>query len=180
MEIVIQVADLDRALAQIDARLSDLTPFMREVKGILLDAVEQNFEEEGRPRWVALSPRTIAQREREGSWPGSILQRSGRLATSVVGESGRDFATVGSNLEYAAIHQFGGEVQQFAQTRFVNFKIGKDGRSRFARAKDANFAQAVTYGGRRFTVPARPFLAIADREEEKMVLALGDYLVGDL
>jgi phage virion morphogenesis protein len=180
IEIQITVADLDSALDEIEARLGDLTPFMREVKGIMLDAVEQNFEEQGRPEWAGLTPSTIRQREREGKWPGKILQRSGRLASSIVGESGKDFATVGTNLEYAAIHQFGGEVQQFAQTRFVNFKVDSRGRSRFAPRGEANFAQAVTYGPRTFTIPARPFLALTADDENEILFALGEYLTQGL
>jgi phage virion morphogenesis protein len=90
-------------------RLGDLSEPMRAIAGILLDATEQNFADGGRPAWLPLAPATIAQRTKDGTWPGQILQRTGRLAASVTIDSGADFAVVGSNVVYAAIQQLGGE-----------------------------------------------------------------------
>lgn len=180
IEIRVEVADIDAALAEIERRLEDTTPIMRKVSGVMLDAVEQNFEEEGRPRWVGLARSTIRDRQRKGYWPGRILQRTGRLASSVVRAFGNGFATVGTNLEYAAIQNFGGEIRQFAQTRFVNFRVDKRGRSRFSTRQKANLAQAVTYGDRRITIPARPFLALTDGDQEEILFEIGDYLTKNL
>lgn len=180
LEITIQVDDIDRALAEITRRLTNTAPAMRRIKGVMLDAVEQNFEEQGRPKWVDLSPATKAARASKGKWPGKILQVSGRLASSIVGESGNGFATVGTNLEYAPIHQFGGTITQYAQTRFVNFNIDSKGRSRFAKRKNANFAQAVTFRQRTINIPARPFLAFADDDLEEMLFVFADELTKGL
>lgn len=180
IEIRIEVADIDAALAEIERRLEDTTPMMRKVSGVMLDAVKQNFEEEGRPRWVGLAKSTIRDRQRKGYWPGRILQRTSRLASSVVRAFGNGFATVGTNLEYAAIQNFGGEIRQFAQTRFVNFRIDKKGRSRFSTRANANLAQAVTYGDRRITIPPRPFLALTDGDQEEILFEIGDYLTRNL
>jgi phage virion morphogenesis protein len=180
LEITIQVDDLDRAMTEIARRLGNTGPAMRRIKDVMLDAVEQNFEEEGRPKWVDLAPSTKAARARKGKWPGPILQVSGRLASSIVGDSDKDSATVGSNLEYAAIQQFGGTIVQHAHTRWVNFHIDKEGRSRFAKRSKANFAQAVTFGQRSITIPARPFLDLTDSDLEEMLIVLGEYLVEGL
>lgn len=180
IEIRIEVANIDAALAEIERRLENTAPVMGRIEGVMLDAVEQNFEEEGRPRWRGLAESTIRDRERKGSWPGKILQRSGRLATSVVSDSGNGYATVGSNLEYAAIHNFGGKIRQFAQTRFVNFRIDKRGRSRFSTRKNANLSQAVEYGDRTINIPARPFLALTPEDESEILFEIGDYLTSNL
>ena len=82
---------------------------MRQIAGIMADAVEENFEKEGRPeRWPPLARSTIKQREKQGHWPGKILQRTGSLASSVSSESDTHSASVGTNKPYAAIQQFGG------------------------------------------------------------------------
>lgn len=180
LEITIEVENIDRALQEIARRIENTAPAMRQIKGVMLDAVEQNFEEQGRPKWVDLAPSTKKQRAAQGKWPGKILQVSGRLASSITGESGNGFATVGTNLEYAAIHQFGGEITQYAQTRFVNFRIDKNGRSRFAKRKDANLAQAVTFRQRTINIPARPFLQFADDDLEEMLVVLSDHITRDL
>jgi phage virion morphogenesis protein len=120
LEITIQVENIDRALREIARRIENTAPAMLEIKGVMLDAVEQNFEQEGadyrylQPHWVDLAPSTKKRRAAQGKWPGRILQVSGRLASSITGDSGNGFATVGTNLEYAAIHQFGGTIRQYA------------------------------------------------------------------
>jgi len=83
---------------------------MEEIAGVMMDATEQNFEEEGRPeKWVELADDTIEERTEEGTWPGKVLQRSGQLAASVTWLATSNQAVVGTNKIYAAIHQFGGE-----------------------------------------------------------------------
>lgn len=96
-------------LNRLSARAADATPAMREVSAIMLDAVEENFKEEGRPKWPPLSTATIKGRKRTGHWPGPILQRKGRLAASITQKYDGRSAVVGTNARYAAIHQFGGE-----------------------------------------------------------------------
>ncbi|NCJ05198.1 phage virion morphogenesis protein [Synechococcales cyanobacterium C] len=180
IEIQIEVEDISQALAEIARRLEDLTPAFRRIKGVMLDAAEENFAQQGRPRWVDLAPATKKQRAKQGSWPGSILQRTGGLAASIVGDSGRDYATVGTNKEYAAIHQFGGEIRQFAQARFVDFRIDRQGRSRFAKRRDANFSQAVTFQARTIPIPARPFLSFTEGDQEEMLACFAGFLSENL
>lgn len=180
LEITIQVDDIDRALREIARRVANTAPAMREIKGVMLDAVEQNFEEEGRPKWVDLAPSTKKRRAAQGKWPGRILQVSNTLVRSITGDSGNGFATVGTNLEYAAIHQFGGTIRQYAQTRFVNFRVDSQGRSRFAKRKNANLAQAVTFRERTINIPERPFLRFTDGDLDEMLIVLSDHLTQGL
>jgi len=98
-----------RLLDQLIERGDDLAPVMRQVSGIMHDAVEENFEKEGRPRWPALAESTIIQREKKGYWPGKILQRTGTLASSYHRSYSKFRAVVGTNLKYARIQELGGE-----------------------------------------------------------------------
>ncbi|BCB96788.1 Mu-like prophage FluMu G protein 2 [Dissulfurispira thermophila] len=90
-------------------RVTDRRALMRQIAGIMHYAVEENFAEQGRPRWLPLSPKTIAMRQKKGYWPGKILQMRGELAASITQQSDNDSAIVGTNKVYAAIHQFGGK-----------------------------------------------------------------------
>ena len=83
---------------------------MKNIAGIFAYSTEENFKEEGRPdKWTELSESTIKQRTKNKQWPGMILQISGQLASSVNTYYDDDSAVMGSNLEYAAIHQLGGQ-----------------------------------------------------------------------
>lgn len=101
------------ALAQAN---TDFTPLMLEVSEFLLDRVQENFEQEGRPAWTPLKASTIEQRKKAGHWPGKILQRSGSLAASFSAEHDATSATVGTNKEYATTQQFGAKKGEFGAT----------------------------------------------------------------
>ncbi len=111
MLILITVDD-SGAKAMLDTlqgRVADMSPVMKSIAAAMHDAVEENFEQEGRPKWMPLAPATVKQREKLG-YGGAhpILQRSGDLAKSIVPGHTATTAFVSTNWPYAAIHQFGG------------------------------------------------------------------------
>ena len=110
IEIKIDSQEVERKLQEIATKTSDLKPLMKNIAGIFASAAEDNFAEEGRPdKWQDLSKVTKKLREKKGKWPGQILQVSGQLASSVNTYYDNDSAVIGSNIEYAAIHQLGGQ-----------------------------------------------------------------------
>jgi len=109
IKIKIDDRQLQKELEELVKKAVDRRQLMRSVAGIMHYAVEENFAEEGRPKWVPLHQKTIKQRQRKGYWPGQILQQTGRLAASISTYSDNDKAVVGTNVVYAAIHQFGGK-----------------------------------------------------------------------
>lgn len=105
---------LQERLRRIEWAVGDLSPLMRSIADELASQTEENFEEEGRPDWAGLSDATIERREKNGNWPGQILQISaGGLAASITSHSDDSSALVGSNKPYAAMMQFGGEQSSF-------------------------------------------------------------------
>lgn len=109
IEIRIDNQELHRALSELAEKTSDLRPLMKNIAGIMADSVEENFEQQGRPKWKDLKPSTIKQRSKKGTWPGMILQVSqGGLASSITSYYDDNSAIIGTNKPYAAIHQFGG------------------------------------------------------------------------
>ena len=109
IEIKVDNAEILKALKKLSEKTQNLRPVMRNIAGIMMDSVEENFAQQGRPKWKDLAESTKKQRKKEGKWPGMILQKSqGGLVDSISSEYGDDYAIVGTNKKYAAIHQFGG------------------------------------------------------------------------
>lgn len=108
IEVKIDDKQLQQALKRLADKTSDLRPLMQNIAGILEDSVEENFEQEGRPKWQKLSKATIKERSKKGHWPGMLLQMRGELASSITSSYDSNTAIVGTNKVYAVIHQFGG------------------------------------------------------------------------
>lgn len=133
--ITVESAVVEAALDRLARAARDLRPAMRDIGGLLEKETDDNFRAQGRPHWKPLSQATILNRlmgkDREGRSKGissvlrkdgdlrasakrklegglAILQDTGALRSSIRAHSDRDSVTIGSVLEYAAIHQFGG------------------------------------------------------------------------
>ncbi|AZE35237.1 Phage capsid and scaffold [Pseudomonas chlororaphis subsp. aureofaciens] len=105
---------LQAALRKIEWVVGDLAPLMRGIAAELASQTEENFGEEGRPEWEDLSDVTTARREKNGNWPGQMLQvSSAGLAASITTQATDSSALVGSNKPYAAMMQFGGSKSDF-------------------------------------------------------------------
>lgn len=123
--------------------------------------VEEGFEREqdpeGRP-WQALAPSTVRARKGQAH---PILRRSGHLSRTHLRATEQE-AVVGSNLPYAAIHQYGGEVRREARRATLHFRTYRRGRHRgrtlFARARRATSSREVQMGPVTVRIPARPWL----------------------
>lgn len=128
IEIKINDKGVTDLLMQLQTRAKNMSPAMRKAAGIMKDAVEENFKEEGRPRWKPLARATLEQgvktykgnskfghkgtitrKSAENLMNRKILQKSGQLAASTSSKYDGESASVGTNKVYAAIHQFGGK-----------------------------------------------------------------------
>jgi len=110
IEIKIDDKELQQVLDKLFEKTSDLRPLMKNIAGVMADSVEENFKQGGRPeKWEKLKEVTINQRTKKGYWPGKILQMRGELAASITTAYDESSAIIGTNKEYAAIHQFGGK-----------------------------------------------------------------------
>lgn len=87
-ETRVNTREIDGLAAKL--RKSDMSKAMTAIAGIMLDAVEENFEREGRPEtWTPLADATVEDRRKKGFGPEhTILQRTGTLAASVQADSG--------------------------------------------------------------------------------------------
>ena len=108
-----------RALDNLRAAGEDLSPVMRVIAGHLEDSVAESFEQQSAPDgspWAPLRDSTKKQRRKQGYRDGPILERSGDLGGSITSGSDHDSAVAGTNLVYAATHQFGAEKGAFGTT----------------------------------------------------------------
>ena len=109
IEIKIDNQNVNQRLLELAHRGENLRPLMKNVAGIFAYSTEENFANEGRPKWVDIAESTKKKRQKTGHYPGQILQVTGQLASSISTHYDEDSAVIGSNLDYAAIHQLGGQ-----------------------------------------------------------------------
>lgn len=110
IEIKLDLKEVEDKLIDLANKGTNMRPLMKNIAGIFAYSTEENFKNEGRPdKWTDLAETTKKQRKKKGHWPGSILQVEGKLAASINTYYDDDSAIIGSNLDYAAIHQLGGD-----------------------------------------------------------------------
>ena len=147
------------AMARVDAAATYTAPLMRELAGIMHDEVEENFAQEGRPKWLGLKPPVNPRRV-----GGKILQDSGQLAASIEQGSDSDSAWVGTNKKYAQIHQLGGTTRPHVIMA----------RNKKALAFGGKVVKKVNHPGS--VIPARPFLMVTPGGEDRILETVSDYL----
>ncbi len=137
------------------------SPLMRIIVGDMMGEVEDNFAQQGRPKWLGFKYTPSAKR---GGTSAKLLQDSGQLASSIQEHSSNDTAAVGTNKVYAAIHQFGGKTKPH---------IIKP-RNKKALAFGGRVVKSVNHPGS--NIPARPFLSITPGGEQKILSHTIQYL----
>lgn len=91
-------AALQRAFREAERRCKHLRPVFEAIGELLVKSVRKNFQAGGRPSaW----PR---RKERKGK---RLLRETGRLERSITAQPDDDSVVVGSDLPYAAAHNFG-------------------------------------------------------------------------
>lgn len=106
--------ELFEALDALSKRAKNLKPIMREITHSMLNAVEENFDTQGKSagkKWQQWSE-SWAKRRKEMGKDGKILTLNADLRNSLTRKATDTEALVGTENEYAAIHNFGGEVKK--------------------------------------------------------------------
>lgn len=158
IQIVVDDSSVITLLRQVSAHIADMTPVMRQIAGYMWDAVEENFHEEGRPKWGP-SKRAL----NEG---GMTLQKSGQLAASIVARSDAVSATVSTNKAYAAANHFGAHIPPHDIFPVDKKAIWWPGASH--PVKKVRFPGA--------DIPARPFMSLTNDDLQDIQDALLKWL----
>ncbi len=110
--IVIKCEDaaILNALDLLRERMTDMSPVMQEIAGIMHDSSEQAFANESDPvtgdAWPKLHDVTLQLNPNRAG--GQLLQDSAQLVSSLNEEFDAMAAYYGTDKPYAAMHQFGG------------------------------------------------------------------------
>jgi phage virion morphogenesis protein len=176
----VRIEGHDEALAtlrEISGRVSNPRELFDNIGKYLVSSTRRRFETgvgaDGSP-WPP-SLRVLAH-------GGKTLVDSARLMQSVTFLAADNAVEVGSNVDYAAIHQFGGDIKQSARSQDLHFKKHKrTGKllKGFRKAKDGNVTQTVQIPARTITMPARPFLGIDDDDAAQITTIAETWLASD-
>ncbi|MDA8121059.1 MAG: phage virion morphogenesis protein [Deltaproteobacteria bacterium] len=173
IEIEIDDREIREALSRLAAKVRNLAPAMKNIGEYLQRSTWERFAQQkdpsGKP-WAPLKPSTLARKK-----TSKILIESSRLRDSIVYRADSDQVEVGTNVEYAAIHQFGGTVQHQARNQNVHF-AKKGNRVRFAKSRNATYGMKVSIGAHATTIPARPFLGVSDEDRSEILDIIRDHV----
>lgn len=127
IKMTIDTAELKKEIGRIITRLEDKTPAMKVIGEIVKSSVIENFQVGGRPRWTPTKAISMAiayrmkgkaiKTKRGGITKGFARHKAGKktlidtyhLQKSIAPRAFSDRAEIGTNVVYAAIHQFGGK-----------------------------------------------------------------------
>jgi phage virion morphogenesis protein len=143
------------ALAALSARATHPQPMWDAIGMSLVVSTQRRFEEGRGPDGSPWPPSIRALAE-----GGKTLIASGRLMASLTHNASDEGVEVGTNVIYAAIHQFGGVIRAKNKPKLA-FKLLGEWR----------FVDEVT-------IPARPFLGLDREDEREIILIAEDYLAG--
>ncbi|MDO4693055.1 MAG: phage virion morphogenesis protein [Eikenella sp.] len=180
IEIQINTDAVQQALDDAADKLTHRAPLMRSVATRLHRAVDDNFNAQGRPEWAGLKTgswlsragaltkhgRVSQARYNKKVVGGKILQNTGRLRNSITEQSDNDSAVVGTNVVYAAIHNFGGQTAAHV--------IYPRNKKALAWATGMYPVKKVNHPGSK--IPARPFMVLTPEDEADLVATVSDYL----
>jgi phage virion morphogenesis protein len=104
-------------LKELAARIRDLSPVLDVAAADTVTLIDDSFDQQRSPTgapWAPHSPATTAIRAARNR-SGRILIDSGRLRQSITTNVAAKSFTFGTNVEYGAIHQLGGNVKVFGR-----------------------------------------------------------------
>ena len=100
------ISEVQNQLKRLEDGVENRSMLMRRLSETMHTAVKLNFRYAGRPKWLGLKYRA-----------GKPLTDTGRLKDSFSTMYDNDTALVGTNIIYAAIHNFGGQAGRNRKVR---------------------------------------------------------------
>ena len=102
--VVADATELEGVLIRMEANVRNLDRILPVVADILVSAVGDVYDAEG-PNWEPFAASTVRRRGSMGS--AKLLQDTGVMAGSTIGESGSNYAQARSTIPYAKYHVTG-------------------------------------------------------------------------
>ena len=155
-------AEVQAALGNLAAGLTDMSPVMNEIGLFLVASTEKRFDDTEAPdgsQWAPRSPVTLAIYARQKATFGPVLHKSGTLRQSIFHSYGPNEVTVGSNVLYSAVQQLGAAQGAFGASIGKN----KKGRDHF---------HSIPFGN----IPARPYIGLSESDRSGVLDIVGEWL----
>lgn len=109
----------DKALLKAIDKISDKvkapSKLMRKIAQIMIEHTDENFETEGEnahENWEDWSEPYALWRTKQGNATGKKLQLEGEMKEGISRETTNNTAMIYSDKEYAALHNFGGDIRR--------------------------------------------------------------------
>lgn len=153
------------------SRMEDLSPAMKAIGEYVVLKTDERFTAQVSPDglpWAQVRPATQARKK-----IGKILTESSRLRGSIVYRAGATSVEIGTNVIYAAVHQFGaqkgafGTVQAQVKSHLRRTEKGE------VHVKAHTRGMVIPWGD----IPARPFLGASEADVSEFGRILLDYAV---
>ncbi len=145
-------------LGQVQTSVRDKNGILRVIGELMRASIARTFRDEGSPAgsWPALAASTL---KKKGYTAGhKLLIMSGRLFNSIGYQVSGGVLTVGTNVAYAAVHQFGSADRSGgsvgAQARIAGRSVGV-GMHDYSRLRDLYYTrrEAIGRDGKKYMVP---------------------------
>ncbi len=175
------IAQVNETFDKLKDKFTPNKSLMTAIAGHLLASVEDEFRTQGAGSggWAKLAASTLRQKRRRG-WSQRILEAQGNLFKSIQPNATDTEARVSTNLKYAAIQHFGGEIFHHPRTRELGFRLDKKGNLlkqegypnlvRFAKKTHKNAIRyTISQQSYTTTIPARPFMVLTESFKDKII-----------
>lgn len=165
--ITVEDAEVRAQFARLlQSNTGDLMPRLGEY---LQKSTEQRFTTQTSPDGSAWQKLNAKYASRKKYHKDKVLTLRGYLRSGIHYQvTGQTSVVVGSNTEYAAIHQLGGTIGQNAQSRKVRYR-SVAGRVLFAGKRHKSATERwVTRSAYQVKMPARPFLGISAEDDVRI------------
>ena len=168
-----------KVMERIANKLNNPQPIMEKLGAMAANEVRRNFTVGGRyfspenpiggeNKWKPLSETTIKIKESMGKkGPFTILKDDGILMNSIHSKATKDTVSVGTNMVYTALHQFGAKAGQFEMLVKAHIRKRKVTGSELLKSGKPGKIKQMTintsvkaYMRKSLAIPARPFMNI--------------------
>lgn len=145
--------NLDKQLLNMADKITNTHNLLEGIGSMLVRNTEKRFQKEESPKGEKWKKSQRAIRE-----DGKTLTDKGQLKDSILSQVQGKTVQVGTNKEYARIHQFGGEITP-KKKKALSFKTANNN---------------VT--AKKVTMPARPFIGISDDDIDDAKGIIADFM----
>ena len=176
--LIIDQAELDRQNAfMAEQAARDPSGLMPRLGEYLQGSTQKRFKTQTAPDGTPWDPLKQRYARRKRYNKDKVLTLRGYLRSYIHYQvTGGDSVEVGSNQKYAAIHQFGGEIDMPERQATVRYR-SVAGKVLFAGKKHKRATEkAVTIPVHFVKIPARPFLGLSAEDDRKISRIIREWL----